>query len=650
MKLSKKWARSWSRKTVAGLVAGSLCMLTPGLALAEEKQEYNFDPILITAKRQESTDLKTAASVQVYTGEQIKETGAGNLLEALKFSTGITYDGYGRRGGLYGSMSGGLAIRGMRDRGTLVMINGVPINLNGDYALEHIPPDNIERVEIIKGASSTLYGSAALSGVINIITKQKVKNSATVETGSYGYNKQSVSVQAGNFSITAAHQKDGDSGQWSEPYSGKYTAFRGDTKDFFRWTWKINDKITFTHQYDKDDYLVERINSPAETVYERIGIIDEKNSMALQVQSGSWLSKIYYNRLQRDYSKPYTSYRKNTNSDKNDMSYFQTFGVDNQTTWKTGFGDYVAGLSWQKETFRVDERRTGLFNSTTYKTNAVSLKQRDYVSVFGQLTHPFSKQTQMILGLRQEFIQQQGGLNNYNEFSPQIQFLYTPTKDQSWYVNAGRAFRMPNYTAMYSSSTLTNGNPDLEPESGYTYEVGWKKIGTSDSLKIALYHMDYSNYTSWSSSTVNGILKYTPNNSEFRNTGIEIEYARSLKKGWSFNLGATFSNPENKEKGQDWTLYSARTQFTAGLNYKHGKWKSGIAANYLTGRQTSTTDPGGIPASLIANLTLGYDLTPRTHLNLRVENLFDRRDVVSNGSSAYLAQERSYYIGLTQEF
>ena len=645
MKLSKKWTREWTRRTVAGIVAGSLCLMTPLAAQAEEKQEYTFDPVLITAKRQESTDLKTAASVQVISGEQLKDTGAGNLLEALKFSTGITYDGYGRRGGLYGSMSGGLAIRGMRDRGTLVMINGVPTNLNGDYALEHIPPENIERVEVIKGASSTLYGTAALSGVINIITKTKVKNSVTVETGSYGYNKQSVSLQSGDFSFTGAHQKDGDSGQWSDVVSGKYTAFRGDTRDFFRWSWKINKNITFTHQYDKDDYLVDRVNYPTDKVYETVGVVDEKHSLAMQIQSGSVLSKIYYNRLQRDYTKPYTSYKKNTGSDKNDMSYQQTFGVDNQVNWKTGFGDYVAGLSWQKETFRVDERRLGPFTSA-YKTNSVSLKQRDYFSLFGQMTHPFSKQVQMILGARQEFIQQQNGLNNYNEFSPQIQFLYTPTKDQSWYVNAGRAFRMPNYSSMFSSSTITVGNPDLKPESGYTYEFGWKKIGAQDSLKVALFHMDYSNYTSWKN--IGGI--YIPYNSEFRNTGLEIEYARALKHGWSYNLGASFSNPENKEPGTNWSLYSARTQLTAGLNYKKGKWNGSIAANYLAGRQNTTSEPDGIPASLIANLALGYDLTPTTHLRLRVENLLDRRDIVSNGSTSYFAQERSFYLGITQDF
>ena len=400
--------------------------MTPLAARAEEKQEYTFDPVLITALRRESTELKTPASVQVLSGEEIKNTGAANMLEALKFVTGLTYDGYGAMGHLYSSMTAKMVIRGM-DRGTVILLDGVPTNLSGYYALEHMLPESIEKVEIIKGASSTLYGTAAMGGVINIVTKKQVANQFTVETGSFGTNRQTVAVQAKPFSFTFSRSKTGDMGAVSEPWSSnglnrKYTAFRGDTRDFFRWSWKISDKISFTHQYDKDDYRVDRVNYPAQTIYETVGVIDVKNSMSLQMQNGMVQSKLYYNGLQRDYTKPYTSYAKNSSSDKNDMSYQQTFGIDNQVAWKTKFGDYVAGLSWQKETFRVDERRLGPF-TTTKKSNAVPLKQRDYVSFFGQLTHPFSAQTQMILGLRQEFIQQQGGLNNYSEFNPQIQFL-----------------------------------------------------------------------------------------------------------------------------------------------------------------------------------------------------------------------------------
>ena len=103
------------------------------------------------------------------------------------------------------------------------------------------------------------------------------------------------------FSFTASRQKDGDSGQWSEasyssmskPKGYYYTAFRGDTKDFFRWSWKIADKITLTHQWDQDDYFVDRVQSPAGWLYESVHVVDQKNSVAMHIQSGLLLSKVY---------------------------------------------------------------------------------------------------------------------------------------------------------------------------------------------------------------------------------------------------------------------------------------------------------------------------------------------------------------------
>ena len=184
------------RQAVCSALAIGLGMSLAGPALAQEKTEYNLDPVIVTAMREQSTDLKTPAYVNVYDQEKLKATGATNLLDALKYTEGITYDGYGAQGHLYSSMTAKAVIRGM-DRGTVVLVDGVPTNLAGYYALEHIPLSNIERVEIVKGASSVLYGTAAMGGVINIITKKKVENRIELEQGSFGINRQTLSLQAG---------------------------------------------------------------------------------------------------------------------------------------------------------------------------------------------------------------------------------------------------------------------------------------------------------------------------------------------------------------------------------------------------------------------------------------------------------------------
>ena len=638
MKLSKKCARSWARRTLAGLVAGALCMGMPTTALAEETREYNFDPVLVTALRRESTDLKTPASVQVVSGEELQNTGASNLLEALKFSTGLTYDGYGAMGHLYSSMTAKMVIRGM-DRGTVILLDGVPTNLSGYYALEHLPPENIEKVEIIKGASSTLYGTSAMGGVINIVTKKKVANQLTLETGSFGTNRETLSFQADPFSFTYSHSKTGDMGAVSEPWSSnglnrKYTAFRGDTRDLFRWSWKISDAITMVHQYDMDDFNVDRMNEIGDTLYERIAQKDTKNSLAFHIKQGSWTTKVYGNWLSRQYQKFNASGARSGDN----TTYFRTFGLDSQTNWKTNFGQYLAGYSWQKDSINADDR---YYAPSSSSSAYLSLKQRDFFSVFGQVTRSLSPKTTLIFGARQEFIRQQDGARDYNEFCPQLQILHTLNKEQSLYLNVGRAFRMPNLSDMYGSTWRKTANPNLEPESGYTYEIGWKKIGKADSLKVALYRMDFTNYIQWEQ-VANNV--YSPYNSQFRNTGLEITYDRKLNKRWSFNLGSNINNPEERRDGGDWEPTFAKFQLNGGLTYNIGKWSSSLSANYLAGRKDN------LPATLPLNWVLRYNASKHTQVQLRVENLLNRKDIVSNGSSHYLLPERSFYVSVTQKF
>ena len=638
MKRSKKWTREWARRTMAGVVAGGLCLMTPLAARAEEKQEYTFDPVLITALRRESTELKTPASVQVLSGEELKNTGASNMLEALKFVTGLTYDGYGAMGHLYSSMTAKMVIRGM-DRGTVILLDGVPTNLSGYYALEHMLPESIEKVEIIKGASSTLYGTAAMGGVINIVTKKQVANQFSVETGSFGTNRQTVAVQVKPFSFTVSHSKTGDMGAVSEPWSSnglnrKYTAFRGDTRDFFRWSWKLSDNVTMVHQYDMDDFDVDRVNEIGDSVYERIAQKDTKNSLAFHIKNGSWTTKVYGNWLSRQYRK----YNSTGARSGDNTTYFRTLGLDSQTNWKTGFGQYLAGFSWQKDSISADEN---FYAPNSSSSAYLAEKQRDFFSLFGQVTRPVSAKTSLIFGLRQEFIRQQGGANNYSELCPQFQVLHTLNNEQSLYLNVGRAFRMPGLSDMYGSTWRKTANPNLEPENGYTYEIGWKKIGKSDALKIALYRMEFTNYIQWEQ-VANNV--YSPYNSEFRNTGLEMNYDRRLNQRWSYNLGSNINNPEERRSGQTWQPTFAKFQLNGGLTYNIGKWSTSLSANYLAGRKDD------LSPTLPVNLVVRYAASKHTQVQLRVENLLNRKDVVSNGSSHYLSPERAFYVSVTQNF
>ncbi len=160
--------RNLHKKLTLALTAFYLTV--PAFAAAEVNSEFTMDPVVVTALRHETSELNTPASISVYTKEQLAATGAASLIEALKYTEGMSYYSLGPGGQSYGGMTSKLVMRGV-ESGTLVLVNGIPVNLNGKYNLEDIPVSQVEKVEILKGAGSVLYGSEAFGGVINIITK-----------------------------------------------------------------------------------------------------------------------------------------------------------------------------------------------------------------------------------------------------------------------------------------------------------------------------------------------------------------------------------------------------------------------------------------------------------------------------------------------
>ncbi len=624
------------RRAICSALAVSLSWSVANAALAQEQTEYDFAPVIVTALREKSPDLKTPAYVNVYSEEKLKATGAPNLLDALKFTEGITYDGYGVQGHLYSSMTAKAVIRGM-DRGTVVLVDGVPTNLSGYYALEHIPLDNIERVEVLKGASSVLYGTAAMGGVINIITKKKLENSISLEQGSFDSNRQALSLQLGKVALSLGHRETGDIGQISDPWSSnglnrKYTAFRGDSRDFVRWSWAISDNITFTHQHDADDFKIDRMKEAGDVLDEKIRQKDAKDTAILQVRHGQWTSKFYYNTMDRDYKKFSPAGARTADN----ITRFGNHGLDSQTTWATAFGKYTAGVAWQKDWFKCDDNFAPPATSTAY----VARKERDFYSLFGQVTRALSPKTDLILGARQEMIEQKGA-NDYSEFCPQLQIITAINPEQSWYVNVGRAFRMPSLSDMYGSTWRKTANPNLEPEYGYNYEIGWKKAAGASSLKVALYYMDFTNYIQWKQVATNN---YTPYNTQFRNAGVEVGYERKLSDRWTYSAGVSVSNPQEKAEGEDWKLSLARLQVTGGVQYRYEKWAANVSVSYLGDRKD------GLRPTLPVNAEIRYKATKDSEFKLRMENVLDRHDIVSNGSSYYRALPRTYYLGVTTKF
>jgi vitamin B12 transporter len=157
-------------------------------AAEENLETYTLDPVTVTATRYEKRDVDVPASTVVMQKEDIKKTGATTAAGAIAQVPGVTFKSFGQNGASMGTMINEAIIRGV-DNGTLVMLNGNPISWRGKYNLDEIPADSIERIEMVKGGGSVLYGSEAMAGVINIITKKVGTNSVRVGFGNYGQKR-----------------------------------------------------------------------------------------------------------------------------------------------------------------------------------------------------------------------------------------------------------------------------------------------------------------------------------------------------------------------------------------------------------------------------------------------------------------------------
>ena len=159
-----------NKKYLSMAVACGL-MLSTSLAFAADVADFGDEEVVVTATRTEKKDIDVAAATEVVTAEEIHAMGAKTASDVLKHVNGIQYDGLGSFNQNMGTMTNDVIIRGYKE-GSLVMMNGQPISYRGKYDLSSIDAKNIERIEIIKNGGSVLYGSEAVGGVVNIITKK----------------------------------------------------------------------------------------------------------------------------------------------------------------------------------------------------------------------------------------------------------------------------------------------------------------------------------------------------------------------------------------------------------------------------------------------------------------------------------------------
>ena len=248
---------------MAALICGTIVPVLLGgtSAYAAEAEEealsaFELNPMVITAQRAELSDLDTPAGTSVITAADIERSGAKTAYEIIERQVGVVNKAYGPGGREYGGSASRITIRGL-DKGTLVLVNGAPINLMNYNSTEGIPAQAIEKIEMVRGAQAALYGAEAMGGVVNIITKKGGKNRTTLSYGGGNYDqKWSVSSTGKNYMAFIGKEYYGSRGRnnnYVSPTSANWS-LRNSTKDNAFISVSPTDKLSIQWAHTKGKY------------------------------------------------------------------------------------------------------------------------------------------------------------------------------------------------------------------------------------------------------------------------------------------------------------------------------------------------------------------------------------------------------------
>ena len=660
---SKK--KKWLALAVAALWTASA---VPALAAEEEpaaaaaaSDEHTLEDTVVTATRREKRDLDVPAATMVITGETIKESGASDASDALAKVNGFTYKSFGPSGASMGTMNNELNVRGFKS-GTLVLLNGNPISWRGKYNLDQIPADSIERIEVVKGSGSVLYGSEAMSGIVNIITKKGASNAAHVGFGNFGQRQYGVSVGDERFGVYYNYDKWGHMNGLAET-DVISTRFKGSTRTDLRdvektsagLTYHINPQLDFLFGYYKTEatYLrfVDRVDQTSSGV--RLGdpfhartYTTEQYVSQLNYHDRAWKGSLYFNTGTVGASGPTNISRTGakTPGDRYDTRERNTtYGVDLQRTWRIDpKATAVLGFSLEHEAYDALPAR-----STANPANYM----RNNWGVFGQWEQKFTDRDTGIFGVRETWTTAAMRDENYHNFSASGQWLHKLDHENSLYLSVSQSFIMPKFAQMYGASSRLVPAPDLKPQTGITYELGWKAKHAGHTWKAALFHMDVKDNITATWKPLQGEYQYK--NEDFRNTGLELSCETQGKHGFSWNWGVTWQNPETKGgKGADWERTFGKLQLTGGVLYKKGKWSSSLTGAYLAGRvQSPSSEPSyACKPYFLTSWSTAYHPDERSEIRLTVENVLDRADVTSHTGANYRVAPTNYMLSCNYTF
>ena len=641
------------KSILSGLIAGALtvgmgCAAAPASAeeaAGEAMQSYTLDDIVVTASRSETAISDVPADVTLISEEQIERGNYKSVSDALKGANiNVVQKGFAA----YPVING--------DTRVLVMVDGKKVNwdhllVSGDtnaVDVDQIAIGDVERIEIVRGPNSSLYGERAVSGVVNIITKRptagKPTGSFNIQLGSWGEKRAGVNVSGGDgknsIKVGVAHERRRDF-QYKNAYGEKRTF---ENSDINRTDYNVgfdhilgNDRLRleFGRHEGDDGYGVNlsNVRTGASRYQGRKAVIDTGYGVTYMFGSekegeGTFL-RFYRNESKSDggFNSQYDHHlRRNS--------------VEGQRLWMLNDKNMlIGGFLWAQE--KIHESSGNVPMDVSAVTKALFMED-DW-----QLGRGYS----IKLGSR---------LEHHNDFGTDVTSHISLNKKLNRgthaYISFGQAVNNPTLKMRYADSPYWVGNRDLKQEKSHTFTIGTdSQITRKWNVSGSIYWSKVKDALRW----VNGytdpmtlvyVRGYYKNVQTEDRRGLELSARYRADNRWTVRTAYSYAHVDSTDPAKGFLSTNTRPNgYNLGLSYTQGKWDADLDLNYVTGRSTERfTDS----RYLTLDLGVNYHISPEFKVYLKGVNLTDEsyESVGDTRRGSYAMPSRHFIFGGTYNF
>lgn len=595
--------------TVSPRRAALALALSSIVAPAVAADATDLDQVVVTATRTAQTQDQTLAPVTVIDRAEIERRQATSLPDLLRGELGVSIANNGGPG-----KTTSLLLRGTESDHVLVLVDGVRIGsaTAGGAALQDIPVEQIERIEIVRGPFSSLYGSEAIGGVVQIFTRRPQgpftptlsiaagsDNARRYSAGVAGRSQGDLGERGGWYSVDAVHEEtDGINAYLNTANSGydpDRDGYRNDSLSV-QGGWRFNRqwdadvqalRAESRNEYDGTIYGGNLAKGVQQVVGGRVRYApSDALKLTASVGASQDLSDAYY-----------------------DGSYVSTFDTRRalgslQADLDAGPGLLTLGFDWQRDR---------IASSETYDED-----QRIDRGAFAQWQQSFGTQS-LQASVRRDDNSQFGGKNTGS-----LLWGWNFAEHLRLTASYGTAFKAPTYNELYYPSY---GNANLRPETSRSVELGLRGEYGWGTWTLNAYQTDVDDLISYDSSLVDDAHPYgQPNNiDQARIRGVEAGYDTTLA-GWTLRTRLTWQDP--KANGDtyhgNWLPRRARQSGRVDADRRFGLFSVGSSV-YASGARydelANTTRLGGYG---LLDLRVGYEVNRDWSVSLSANNVFDR--------------------------